>query len=135
VVATAVDIGCNGGFFTVNLARAGVATVGVEREPKFRRTAATSLRRAGLANAGILDLDVTPETVRLLPDADLVLFLSVWHHMVRAYGIDIADDLLAAIWAHTATVMMFDSAARPRCRRRGACLRSATTPQPGTPGT
>lgn len=109
VVTTAVDIGCNGGYFTLNLARNGVATVGVEREPKFRRTAATSLRRAGLTNAGILDLDVTPETVELLPTADLVVFLSVWHHMVRAYGRDIADGLLERIWAHTATVMMFDS--------------------------
>lgn len=109
VVSTAVDIGCNGGYFTLNLAKAGVATIGIEREPKFRRTAATSLRRAGLANAGVLDLDVTPGTVAVIPSADLVLLLSVWHHMVRAYGIAVADELLAGIWAHAGAVMMFDS--------------------------
>lgn len=109
VVGTAIDIGCNGGFFTVGLARAGVTTVGIEREPKFRRTAATTLRRNGLANAGILDLDVTPTTVDVLPTVDLVLFLSVWHHMVRAYGLEVADGLLAGIWAHAGALMIFDS--------------------------
>lgn len=109
VVATALDIGCNGGYFTLNLARRGVAVVGVEREPKFRRTVATSLRRGGFANAGVLDLDVTPTTVDLLPAADLVLFLSVWHHMVKAWGLDAADGLLSSIWAACRGVMFFDS--------------------------
>ena len=109
VVATALDIGCNGGYFTVNLARRGVAVVGVEREPKFRRTVTTALRRAGLSDAGVLDMDVTPTTVDLLPSVDMVLFLSVWHHMVKAWGIDVADDLLRSIWGTTRAVMFFDS--------------------------
>ena len=109
VIGTALDIGCNGGYFTVNLARRGVAVIGVEREPKFRRTVTTSLRRGGHSTAGVLDLDVTPTTVDLLPSVDLVLFLSVWHHMVKAWGIDAADHLLKSIWGACRAVMFFDS--------------------------
>lgn len=108
-VSSALDIGCNGGFFVVNLARSGVPVIGVDREPKLLRTTATSLRRAGCHNAGVLGLDLRPDTLGLLPSVDMVLFLSVWHHLVKLYGIDEADSMLALIWSRAKLVMFFDS--------------------------
>jgi len=108
-VSSALDIGCNGGFFVVNLAKRGIPVIGVDREPKLLRTTATSLRRAGCHNAGVLGLDLRPDTLELLPSVDMVLFLSVWHHLVKMYGIDEADSMLALIWSRAELVMFFDS--------------------------
>lgn len=109
-VRTAVDIGCNAGFLTLRLAEQGIATVGVECDPASFRIATAARRAAGLdARVGMLDLQVSPETVSLLPEADAVVFLSVWHHMARAWGLETATAVLGAIWARTGTVLFFET--------------------------
>jgi hypothetical protein len=106
---TALDLGCNVGYFTFELARAGIATVGVESHPTFYRTALYASRRLGLPNVGILVLALAPETVDLLPAADAVLFLALWHHLVRSHGLDEATAILEAVWARTRRVLVFET--------------------------
>jgi len=65
--------------------------------------------RLGLDNAALTDLTVTERSVGLLPRADLVLFLSVWHHMVREHGLDLAREMLGRIWERCDRVMVFDT--------------------------
>jgi SAM-dependent methyltransferase len=108
-IATALDVGCNSGWFTYQLASAGVATIGVESDPPMTRTAIYVARRARPLPMGILYLHVDASTVKLLPETDCVLFLSVWHHMVRDYGLAAADAILAALWGKTRKVLLFDT--------------------------
>jgi SAM-dependent methyltransferase len=108
-VATALDLGAGTGFFTISLAERGLATIGVEQDPPAYRTALYAIERSGVANTGLVILTIGPETVELLPSADAVVFLSLWHHFVRAYGIDAATELLGAIWARTRRVLFFDT--------------------------
>ncbi|MGE5691415.1 MAG: hypothetical protein ACM33B_12740 [Pseudomonadota bacterium] len=110
---TAVDIGANAGFFTINLARRGLASVAVENDPVAGRTSLYAMRRTGLAStAALLTLEVGPATAELVPAADVVLFLSVWHHLVRGYGLEQATELLRSIWARTHRVLFFDTGER-----------------------
>ena len=106
---TALDIGCNVGWFVTQLSRMGIPVVGVEGRPATFRSALYARDRAGLDNVGILAMNVTPATVSVLPDADCVLLLSVWHHMVRENGIDEARELLRSIWSHTQKVLFFEN--------------------------
>jgi SAM-dependent methyltransferase len=105
---TALDLGCNVGFFTVKLAQAGIAAVGVESHPTFYRTALYARRQLRLSNVGILVLGLAPETVELLPEVDAVLFLALWHHLVRSHGLDEATSMLETIWART-RVLVFET--------------------------
>jgi hypothetical protein len=58
---------------------------------------------------GLMILGVAPETVGLLPEADVVIVLSVWHHFVRTNGLDDATMLMGRIWARTRCVLFFDT--------------------------
>ncbi len=68
------------------------------------------MRRSGRDDVGLLRLGVSPRTVRLLPHADCILLLSVWHHLVRDFGLDGASELLSAIWERTGSVLFFETA-------------------------
>jgi hypothetical protein len=108
-VDTAVDIGSNVGFFSISLAKRGVATLGVEHYPKYYRPYLYALRRLQLRHAGALVLEVTPRTLGLVPEVDCVLFLSVWHHIVRADGEAVAKDFLSTLWSKARRVMFFET--------------------------
>ncbi|HEY2934965.1 MAG TPA: hypothetical protein VGJ25_00110 [Gaiellaceae bacterium] len=108
-LATAADLGANYGFFTIELARRGLATVAVESGPSAYRTALYALRRTGVRDAGVLVLELGPGTIELLPRTDVVLFLSLWHHLVRDHGPEQATRLVRELWAHTGRVLFFDT--------------------------
>ncbi len=106
---TALDIGCNAGWFTMRLASLGVATIGVESDPPMYRTAIHAARRLGGAPAAVMVLRVDPQSAILLPGSDLVLLLSVWHHMVRDFGLAAADRILETAWSRTGQVLFFET--------------------------
>jgi membrane-associated phospholipid phosphatase len=108
-VRSAVDVGCNIGWFMINLARLGIPTLGFESHPPSYRTAIYSAGKSGLPNAGVVTMAVGEETVRLLPAVDCVLFLSVWHHIVREQGRATADSLVAKLWERTQKVLFFET--------------------------
>jgi hypothetical protein len=108
-IGSAVDIGACEGYFSLMLAQAGVPTIALEGKPSNYRTTLYAVRRSGLENIGVLALTLTPENVELMPSADCILCLSIWHHFVRSYGLEAATAMLQAIWGKTGVVMFFDT--------------------------
>lgn len=106
---TALDIGCNVGFFCFAMAEMGLATVGVEGLAKEFRIAAYARRKLRAAHVGLLSLHVAPATVGLLPACDTVLLLSVWHHWVRSYGLTAATSMLRDVWQRTGKLLFFET--------------------------
>lgn len=107
--ATAMDLGANAGFFSIQLGRLGVRTLAVDAERATLRMASMAIRRSGQDNVALMQLELTPGAAELLPHVDASLFLSVWHHLVRHQGIDDATAITERIWERTAKVMFFDS--------------------------
>ncbi len=56
-----------------------------------------------------IPLRIDRETVDLLPESDITLCLSVWHHWVRRYGVEDATYILQAIVNKTRHLVFFDS--------------------------
>jgi hypothetical protein len=108
-VQSALDIGCNRGFFTVSLAKRGVPTIGVESDPPAYRSALYAIRKAGIANANLLILTVRPDNITLLTASDIHLCLSLWHHLVREHGFEAATSMLVALWDRTGRILFFDT--------------------------
>jgi SAM-dependent methyltransferase len=109
---SALDIGCNAGWFTLNLAALGIPTVGLEAFPPYYRTAIYAVKRARAQNVAVMATELNERTSRLLPDVDCTLFLAVWHHFVQQYGMDGATELLCEVWRHTSKMLFFESGER-----------------------
>jgi hypothetical protein len=106
---SAVDVGASEGYFSIRLGRACVPTIAIEGEPSISRTAIFAVRRSGVDNVGVLAMELTPENVVALPAGDAVLCLSVWHHLVRRYGLADTTEMLKTIWDRTGKVLFFDT--------------------------
>jgi hypothetical protein len=108
--ATAMDIGCQVGYFAISLAQQGVPVMAIEPDARQFRILQYAVRRLGLTDCiGTLQWTITPTTVNMLPQVDCVIFLSVWHHMVKTYGLEPATALLQTIWAKTQQVLFFET--------------------------
>jgi hypothetical protein len=107
---TAVDIGANAGFFSLSLAERGLDVAAVEADPRFGRIIAHRAHHAGLeATVALMELTIDERTADLVPAADAVLFLSVWHHLVRRDGVEQAGAVLRTLWARARKVLFFDT--------------------------
>jgi tRNA (mo5U34)-methyltransferase len=78
---TALDVGCNAGFYAFELAKRGARVTGIDVEPLFLRQAEWAAREFGVAHQvefrrmAVYDLARTHETF------DLVLFMGVLYHL------------------------------------------------------
>lgn len=108
-ISSALDIGCQVGYFGFSLASKGITTLGVDRDERALRIAQYAARKTRTDAVAFLNMGVTPKTVVLLPEVDLVLVLSIWHHWVRAYGFESATAMLKRLWEQCRVTMFFET--------------------------
>lgn len=89
-----LDVGCNGGYFTLKAAREGAFCLGIERDPVYLALARAQAGRLGLAGAVFSGIDLNADAVAKLPSFDAVFCLSVYHHWVRYLGRAEADAIM-----------------------------------------
>lgn len=87
---TALDIGCNSGFYAFELAKRGAHVTGIDVEPLFLRQARWAANEFGLADrTTFLDLQVY-DLAHESTTFDLVLFMGVFYHLrYPLLGLDI----------------------------------------------
>lgn len=78
-----LDVGCNTGFFSYEISKMGIFTIGLESEMKNVIVAGSQYARP---NVIYKQYSLDGDSVGMLPRADIVLFLSVFHHLVKYYG-------------------------------------------------
>lgn len=108
-IDSALDAGCNVGYFCFSLAFKGIPTLGIDLDERFLRVARRAAHKLNVSGVAFCNMEINRDTVRLLPEVDLSLLLSVWHHWVRAYGLGIASEMLAAVWAKSRRVLFFET--------------------------
>ena len=105
-----LDLGCNNGFFSLQLARDGHVVVGMDIFAYAIRTAEHARRRLGLANASFVCAAATPDTMDRLPSCDVALVLSVFQKWCEQYGYPASVDMLRAVWNRTSGCLFFECA-------------------------
>jgi tRNA (mo5U34)-methyltransferase len=90
---TCLDIGCNAGFYTFELAKRGATVLGIDVDPRYLRQAQWAAGRMGLAHAVRFKRMQVYDLARLTGDDerfDLVLFMGVLYHLrYPMLGLDI----------------------------------------------
>ncbi|HEX3868728.1 MAG TPA: TIGR04290 family methyltransferase [Gemmatimonadaceae bacterium] len=87
---TALDIGCNSGFYAFELARRGAHVTAIDVEPLFLRQAAWAARQFGLEHMIELREMQVYDLAREFGAFDLVLFMGVFYHLrYPLLGLDI----------------------------------------------
>ena len=107
---SALDIGCNIGFFSFKLAMSGadhVVALETERGPLMVAEKLKTISRVG--NVGFCTLTITEENVQLLGEYDVILLLSVFHHLVYSRDLETAKRILRVLITKTRKVMFFET--------------------------
>ena len=110
-----LDIGCAEGYFTQRAARElGCFSLGVDFSTQ-KLTVAQNINTLE-RNEGVAFMygHINVASLSCLPKFDIVLFLSVLHHVIRRQGVDYSRELLSAIRSKTRKVMLFDMGGKRR---------------------
>jgi cyclopropane fatty-acyl-phospholipid synthase-like methyltransferase len=119
---TLLDLGCAEGFFVQQAAKSGCLAVGVDADVlrlSLAQAAATLNRVQG---AGFIYAELTPKFIDSLPAYDVVLFLSVLHHIMYEQGVGPAREYMTRLRAKVGQFMIFDMAQSNETRHAWASL-------------
>jgi tRNA (mo5U34)-methyltransferase len=78
---TALDIGCNAGFYSFELARRGARVTGIDHDPHYLRQARWAARQFGLEDRVEFRPMQVYDLARTEESWDLVLFMGVLYHL------------------------------------------------------
>jgi tRNA (mo5U34)-methyltransferase len=78
---TALDIGCNAGFYSIELARRGAQVTAIDKDPHFLRQAEWAIRQFELEDRIELKSGEVYDLARESTRYDLVLFMGVFYHL------------------------------------------------------
>lgn len=104
----AADLGCGQGYFSLRLAERGVVTTGVDRSGPLLDIAWRQVRLNGLRNVGFINADVSHEFVDRMPAVDIVIFLSLMHHLMYLNTVEWCAELLRRLRPRVKKAMFFD---------------------------
>ena len=104
-----IDIGCNVGFYTFELAKLGHFMLAFEPQKPFYFIANMAREKTVAKNTAFSDMRLSPRNLETLPTADFVVLLAVFHHWCRLYGPDSGLDMLQTILAKTRKVLFFET--------------------------
>jgi tRNA (mo5U34)-methyltransferase len=77
----ALDVGCNAGFYTIELARRGAKVTGLDLEDHFLRQARWAVRECGVEDRVTLVQGQVYDIASWPDPFDLVLFMGVFYHL------------------------------------------------------
>jgi tRNA (mo5U34)-methyltransferase len=78
---TALDIGCNAGFYSFELAKRGAKVLGIDLDPHYLRQARWAAKQMGLSDVVSFRQMQVYDLARMKRSFDLVIFMGVFYHL------------------------------------------------------
>ena len=105
------DIGCCVGFFCHKSAENyDMNVIGIDTNERFLRIAEFTKQHVKNGQKEIFyNMTVNENNVDILPQTDVTILFSIWHHWAFHYGLDKATQIIKTIWSKTNHVLLFES--------------------------
>lgn len=78
---TALDIGCNAGFYSFELAKRGAEVLGIDLDPHYLRQARWAAKELGLSDRVKFKQMQVYDLARLKRSFDIIIFMGVFYHL------------------------------------------------------
>lgn len=78
---TALDIGCNAGFYSFELARRGANVLGIDLDPHYLRQARWAAKEMGLSDKVSFKQMQVYDLAKMKRSFDLIIFMGVFYHL------------------------------------------------------
>jgi len=109
VPTTLLDLGCSNGFFVLNSAKQGVFSLGIDHD-RFELLYAKSVAEIyGTNNALFMHDEINEKLISKLPQFEMVICTSIFHHWVRIYGKESAFKMMQGIADITGKYLAFET--------------------------
>ena len=105
------DIGCCAGFFCHKAAETyNMNTIGIDSDERFLRIAQyTKNNVKNGKNETFCNMLINEKNADILPQTDVTILFSIWHHWCYRYGLNKATEILKMVWSKTNHVLLFES--------------------------
>lgn len=108
-VETLLDIGCAEGFYVLSAAKeCGCLSIGIDSDPRRLAIAQNQLLTENISGAGFILGMVGHETFNKIPKSDIMIFMSVMHHIMYTFGKDYCLNYLKKLKPSIGKVMIFE---------------------------
>lgn len=106
---TAMDLGSQLGYFSLQLAEEDWLCLAVEGRELTHRAAMLIQQAAGITGVSHRNVYLGPDTIDRLPNVDVTIFFSLWHHLCHEYGFEAGKDMLTTVLERTRMVCFFET--------------------------
>jgi len=104
-----LDLGSGEGYFTLRTAdELGISSIGIDSDKRRLSLAYLTLMKEKIVNAGFMQGDISPNFISTLPSFDIVLCMSLLHHILVEKGESYAKILMEKIRNKTGKAMIFE---------------------------
>lgn len=104
-----IDVGCNLGFFTFNMAKRGGFCIGIDYGRNEILAAKALAHKHSIDNIVFTQMEITPDNASTLPKADMVICLSIFHHWIRKLGEDKSLKIMQGLADSSNKYFIFDT--------------------------
>ena len=113
-----LDVGCNTGFFSIEMAKRGNFCVGVDTAGKQLMVANAIKDLYQLDGVTFTRMKIDPENVSSLPHFDTTFCLSIFHHWALQYGAAGAISIMKTLADRTNGMLIFETAQTDNCSEK-----------------
>jgi len=126
-----IDLGCAEGFFVQQAAKTlDCFALGIDADLRRLTTAHMSATLNAVPQAGFMYGNIDEALLRRLPQFDVVVFLSVMHHLMYEHGIGYARKIAMAIRRVTRQCLVFDMGQSNETQHAWSTLLPDMSPSP-----
>ena len=108
-IETLIDLGSAEGFYVLNSAKNfGIFSLGVDADERRISVAQMQLTDEKIENAGFVFSTINEKFIKKMPVFNVVIFMSVAHHMIREIGEEKTREIISLIKQKTNKFMIFE---------------------------